>query len=73
MLDNIFTIAFLLLALSCSRDALAGILGRDVKGDDSLYSFPVTLGNFMLRKTCLLSCGILPVCIAFGDEGCIDH
>ena len=29
---------------------LAGILGRGVKGDASLYSFPVKLGYSMLRK-----------------------
>ena len=52
---------------------LAGILGRGVNGDASLYSFPVTLGSLMLRKTCLLSRGILPVCIAFGGEGWIEH
>ena len=55
ILVNMFTtgIAFLLLALSFSRDddnVLAGILGRGVKGDASLYSFPVKLGYSMLRK-----------------------
>ena len=50
---------------------LAGIVGHDVKGDASLHSFPVTLGFSMLRKPCLLSRGILPVCIAFGDGGCM--
>ena len=52
MLDNIFIIAFLMLALSSSRAddyVLAGILGHGVKGDASLYNFPVTLGYFMLR------------------------
>ena len=49
---------------------LTGILGRGVKGDAALYSFPVTLGSSMLRKICLLSCGILPVCIAFGVRAC---
>ena len=76
MLDTIFTIAILLFGLSSSRDddnVLSGILGRGVKGNASLYSLPVTLGSFMLRKTCLLSYGILPVCIAFGDDGCIEH
>ena len=76
MLDNIFIIAFLMLALSSSRAddyVLAGILGRDLKGDASLYSFPATLGSFMLRKTCLLSRAILPVCVAFGEGGCIEH
>ena len=29
----------------------------------------MTLGYFMLPKTCLLSCGTLPVCIAFGSVG----
>ena len=51
---------------------VAGIPGRGVKGDASLFSFPATLGYFMLRKTCLLSSGILPVYIAFGDEGYVD-
>ena len=72
MLDNISIIPFLLLALSSSRadyNVLARILGRGVKGDAFLYSFQVTLGYFMLRKTCFLSSGILPVCIAFGGEG----
>ena len=54
MLDKLFTIAFLLLALSSSHDddiyVLAGIVGHDVKGDASLYSFPVTLEFFILRK-----------------------
>ena len=26
----------------------------------------------MLRTTCLISRGILPVCIAFGDGGCVE-
>ena len=77
MLDNIFSIAFLLLALSSSRAddmcSPASLPGRGVDGDASLYSFPVTLGSFILRKTCLLTRGILPVCIAFGDDGCIEH
>ena len=49
ILVNIFTtgIAFLSLALSFSRD---DDLGRGVKGDASLYSFPVKLGYSMLRK-----------------------
>ena len=49
ILVNIFTtgIYFLLLALSFSRD---DDLGRGVKGDASLYSFPVKLGYSMLRK-----------------------
>ena len=35
---------------------LAGILGRGVNGDASLYCFPMTLGYFLLRKACLHSC-----------------
>ena len=54
MLDNIFTIAFLLLALFSLRDddkyVLAGILCRGVKGDASLYRFPVTLGFSCCEK-----------------------
>ena len=33
----------------------------------------VRLITILLFGQCLLSCGILPVCIAFGDEGCIEH
>ena len=51
MLYQLFTIAFILLALSSSSDddvcAPAFLV---VKGDASLYSFPVTLGSLMLRK-----------------------
>ena len=50
MLDNIFTIYFLLLALPSLRIVLAGILGRGMKGDASFYSFPVTLGLSCCEK-----------------------
>ena len=51
MLDQLFTIAFLLLALSSSSDDdMCAPAFLVVKVDASLYSFPVTLGSLMLGK-----------------------
>ena len=46
-----------------------------MKGDVSLYNFPVTLHSNLscLRNAKLLWRGLLPVCVAFGDEGCTEH
>ena len=71
MLDKLFTIAFLLLALSSSRMMIRARRHccHDVKGDASLYSFPVTLGFFMLQKPAFFRVASFQ----FGDGGCIEH
>ena len=60
--DILQSVAVLLLALSSSRDddmcspASLDVAWRpQLKDDASLYSFPVTLRYFVLRKTCILA------------------
>ena len=54
ILDDSFIRTFLLLALSSSwadDNMLADIIGRGVKGDASLYSFPVIQAVFYVAKS----------------------